>query len=499
MPNQAVNLRKPGVLPHWILVAVFSLSLVVGIVLGMLVMAVLGLPEGRSLRHVWARGWSPDQMAGSLSLSFARVAENVEPSVVHITTVDNPEGDLVGRGTGSGFIVDKDGHILTNYHVVRDATRINVKLFNGIESPARLIAVDEETDIAVVKISSRTPLQPVTFGDSDALKVGEWVVAIGSPFGLDQTVTAGIISAKERVTDKRRNLQQFIQTDAAINPGNSGGPLLNLDGEVIGINTQIATQDGRFNGISFAIPSVTVKDVYHQLVTTGQVVRGYLGVFLDQVSPQFAQVYSIPRGQGALVQYVEENGPAARSGLKSGDVIVSFDSHAVRDDRDLVRWVASTPVGNEVKIEFYRDGRSQTARLRVDERVMPSTKFPSVPPLLRRNYSRSIERPVPREFGLRVGTLTRLKVQQMGLAGILNESDPGVVVTDVEPSSVAADAKIRERDLIIAINRKPISTEQDFYETVKKLRPNDDVVVVVKRALPGERRAVVNFLSFTLP
>src|SRR5215475_1855051 len=233
----------------------------------------------------------------ALSASFARVAQDVEPCVTNIKISNGYQLE----GTGSGVIVNSNGYILTNAHVVRGASRIRVKLSDGSESEAKMIGVDLPTDLAVIKIDVKKTLPTARMGDSDKLAVGDWVLAIGSPFGLEQTVTAGIISAKERVTDSSSALQQFIQTDAAINPGNSGGPLVNLNGEVIGINTQIATRTGTYNGIGFALPSSTAVEVYNQLVNGGTVHRGYLGILPAKVPAQMAKQNNVPEGEGALV------------------------------------------------------------------------------------------------------------------------------------------------------------------------------------------------------
>ncbi|MBX7223434.1 MAG: trypsin-like peptidase domain-containing protein [Blastocatellia bacterium] len=482
----------------WLLAGVVVLF-GVGVALGWRLAGIKtpGEGKGATVQAAWWGGNPPP-----LDLAIVRVAESVEPAVVHITTVDTTDGEL-GQGTGSGFVVDSAGYLVTNYHVVQGASRIKVKFNTGVETTARFIAADEETDLAVLKVDSRSTLQSVVFGDSDSLRVGDWVVAIGSPFGLDQTVTAGIISAKERVTDRRRSLQQFLQTDAAINPGNSGGPLLNLSGEVVGINAQIATQDGRFNGISFAIPSSTAKEVYRQLISQGRVSRGYLGVFLDRVTPQFAKIYNIPRAEGAMVQYVDDYGPARNAGLGSGDVVVEFDGRPIRTDRDLIRFVAATPVGKTVDLKYYRDGHLKKAEMLVEERLPPEAKnlTPVAPKIRRKNPNEPLAAdPLPpRKLGLVVGTLSRMRLQQFGLTGAYDEKEKGAIVVAVDPAGVAFEARVRERDVIVALNRKPIENEEDFNQALKMLKSNDDVVFEIKRINSSSRRVVTNFVSFTLP
>src|SRR6185503_18762560 len=239
--------------------------------------------------------------ADALSVTFARVARDVEPSVAHIKVFESEA--LSREGAGSGVIVNAAGFILTNAHVVRRANKIRVKLWDGSETEAKILGIDLQTDLAVIKIETSKGLPVARMGDSDKLNVGDWVLAIGSPFGLEQTVTAGIISAKDRVTEAGATpFQQFLQTDAAINPGNSGGPLVNLAGEVIGINTQIATNTGAYNGIGFALPSATAVEVYNQLISDGRVRRGFLGINPQEITPQIARLNKIPDGQGVLVR-----------------------------------------------------------------------------------------------------------------------------------------------------------------------------------------------------
>ncbi len=316
-----------------------------------------------------------------LSASFAEVAKMVEPAVVNIdtkgkvpevTTKSEPPApgdsddimDFFRRqlprrpayAVGSGFIVDKTGYILTNAHVIEDASRITVKLDSGEEYTARLIGADQETDIAVLKIDAGKDLPFVKLGDSDAAQVGDWVLAIGSPFGLARTVTAGIVSQTRSQTPRGSPFQKFIQTDAAINKGNSGGPLVNMNGEVIGINSQIATSTGDYNGVGFALPANEAANVYAQVVKIGKVRRGFLGISLESVKSEYAKVYGMNDLRGAIVTDIrDKKSPAATSGLKVGDVIVAFGGQKVDGAQDLIAKVSAASPDQLVHVELLRE------------------------------------------------------------------------------------------------------------------------------------------------
>ncbi len=342
----------------------------------------------------------------ALSASFAEIARRVEPAVVNIETMtaapetpekddadkddqasNNPLLDMFrrqarrpSRGVGSGFIVSPKGYILTNEHVIEGATRITVGLQSGEKYRGKIVGIDEETDVAVIKIETSQDLPTVTLGDSNAAEVGDWVLAMGSPFGLDQTVTAGIISKKERETPYFTNFQRFLQTDAAINRGNSGGPLVNMRGEVIGMNSQIATSTGDYNGIGFALPANEANFVYRQIVAQGKVRRGYLGITLDSVKDEFARVYGLPEAKGAIVMDVTQTKdgqltPAAKAGMQSNDIIIEFNGQPVASAQDLIQKVASSPVGQSAALTFLRDvdGKleKQTANVVLGERPPP--------------------------------------------------------------------------------------------------------------------------------
>src|SRR5215211_362344 len=345
----------------------------------------------------------------ALSASFAEIARRVEPAVVNIETTQaqddttaekdedkedqssNPLLDMYRRrpripshGVGSGFIVNPKGYILTNYHVVEDAARIIVGLQSGEKYRGIVAGFDPETDVAVIKIDAPKDLPTVTLGDSNTTQVGEWVLAMGSPFGLDQTVTAGIISKKERESPELNVFQRFLQTDAAINRGNSGGPLVNMRGEVIGMNSQIATSTGDYNGIGFALPANETNFVYKQLVAQGKVKRGYLGITLETVHDEFAKVYALPEARGAIITSVTptENGqatPAAKGGLQPSDIIVEFEGAPVTGAQDLIQRVASTPVGQQVTLAFLRDVNGKLEKKTVSVALGERPPSPTTP------------------------------------------------------------------------------------------------------------------------
>lgn len=446
--------------------------------------------------------------ADALSATFARVARDVEPSVAHIKVSEGAR-----EVTGSGVIVNSAGYVLTNAHVVRRATRIRVKLSDGAETDARVIGIDIPTDLAVIKIDISRPLPAARMGDSDKLNVGDWVLAIGSPFGLEQTVTAGIISAKDRVTEGNTTpFQQFLQTDAAINPGNSGGPLVNLTGEVIGINTQIATNTGGYNGIGFALPSASAVEVYNQLVSDGRVRRGFLGIRPQEITPQIARLNKISDGQGVLVlELTGEASPASRSGLQSGDVITSINGMKVKTVRELIRRVASLPVGSLANIEFVRAGQRQTASVKLEERREDGEdrSDPRRVPLEPVNPGRPSETPKPNvpppekqrgkqvkpisTLGMDVKTLTPELARANGLDGAR-----GAFVVVVERGSIADENNLTEDDLIVEINNRQVATQEDFLRVARELKSGDDVVLKVLRKERGPLRRVW-IVSFTMP
>ena len=371
-----------------------------------------------------------------------------------------PRGPQRQRSLGSGFIIDGDGSILTNNHVVENASKIVVKLSDDQEYEAKVVGRDPKTDIAVIKINAKTTLTAANFGDSDALEVGEWVVAIGNPFGLDSTVTSGIVSAKGRHIGQGP-YDNFIQTDASINPGNSGGPLLNLRGEVIGINTAIFSRTGGNIGIGFAIPINLVKELLPQLRGKGKVVRGYLGVLIQKVTPEIAESLGMEKSQGALVANVSKDGPAEKAGVKVGDVIVDFDGKEIKDSGDLPIIVARTPVDKKVKMKVLRDKKETVLTVAVgelkDEEVVATA-------------------PEKGELGLTVQRLTPQMAESLGL-----ERSEGVVVSAVEPGSAADEAGIRRGDIIVEVDRKAVRSIDDYKKAIAGVRKGRGVLFLVRR------------------
>ena len=371
-----------------------------------------------------------------------------------------PRGPQRQRSLGSGFIIDGDGSILTNNHVVENAQKIVVKLADEQEYEAKVIGRDPKTDIAVIKIEAKTKLTPANFGDSDGLEVGEWVMAIGNPFGLDSTVTSGIVSAKGRHIGQGP-YDNFIQTDASINPGNSGGPLINLRGEVIGINTAIFSRTGGNIGIGFAIPVNLVKELLPQLRGKGKVTRGYLGVLIQKVTPELAESLGMEKSQGALVANVSKDGPADKSGVKVGDVIVEFDGKEIKDSGDLPIIVARTPVDKKVRMKVLRDKKDLTLNVAVgelkDEEVVASA-------------------PEKGEMGLTVQRLTPQIAESLGL-----EKAEGIVVSAVEPGSAADEAGIRRGDVIVEIDRKAIRNLEEYKKSIATVRKGKGVLFLVRR------------------
>jgi serine protease Do len=371
-----------------------------------------------------------------------------------------PRGPQRQRSLGSGFVIDADGSILTNNHVVENASKIVVKLSDDLEYEAKVIGRDPKTDIAVIKIDAKGALVAANFGDSDTLEVGEWVVAIGNPFGLDSTVTSGIVSAKGRHIGQGP-YDNFIQTDASINPGNSGGPLLNLRGEVVGINTAIFSRTGGNIGIGFAIPINLVKELLPQLRGKGKVVRGYLGVLIQKVTPEIAESLGMDKSTGALVANVSKDGPAEKAGIKVGDIIVEFDGKEVRDSADLPIIVARTPVDKKVRMKVLRDKKEMTLNVAVgelkDEEVVATA-------------------PEKGELGLTVQRLTPQMAEGLGV-----EKVEGVVVTAVEPASAADEAGIRRGDIIVEVDRKAVRSVDDYKKAVAGARKGRGVLFLVRR------------------
>jgi serine protease Do len=392
---------------------------------------------------------------------------------------DQGDGDDQGGGVreslGSGFIVDSKGYIITNNHVVDKADKIYVKLSTDPDSqdlgrPARVIGVDKATDLAVIKIDTGSPLPTVKLGNSDTAQVGDWVEAIGSPFALAQTVTAGIISAKNRTIEPGASgqFQHFIQTDAAINPGNSGGPLLNMNGEVIGVNTAIYTQSAGYQGIGFAMPSNTVVEIYNDLISPShKVVRGSIGIqFRQGLSGAVNRVYGFKNG--VLVQQVTPNGPADKAGLKAGDIITTLDGRAIKDGDDLVNEIASRRPGSTIRLGFLRDGKPTNATVTIGDRDKVFADLGSQPAT-----------PAPDEKSDPGDTKLGILVHEISPQTATRIHSPGVAIQSVRSGSFA-DLQGLEPGLVIThINKQPTGTKDQFDAVVSKLKTGDDVVFEV--------------------
>ena len=457
-------------------------------------------------------------------ISFASIAKRVEPAVVSIDTKSRVAEPVAREtpqpgasddimeffrrqmqqrpvyGVGSGFIVDKAGYIVTNAHVVNNAARITVKLETGEEFQAKVLGFDEETDLAILKIDATRDLPFVKFGDASKAEVGDWVLAIGSPFGLTKTVTAGIISQKQRETPSASAFQKFIQTDAAINPGNSGGPLVNMEGDVIGINSQIATSTGEYSGIGFALPSDQAMNVYQQILKNGKVKRGYLGAYLDSVKGEFATVYGLKDAKGAIVTEVrDKEAPAAVAGLQVGDIITEFNGQIVESATDLIAKIASTPPDQAISLQYLRESGTtlerKTASIKLKERpVQPRFSINDGEPRKLPLDGTKEDKP----FGLTLSEMTAILAEKYKLTGL-----KGLVVKEINPSSYIADVKnsfgrdaLSEGDLIQRINRVPVTDLKAFNETVAKLKVGDAVVLHVltyNQAISGTQLKIVQF------
>jgi serine protease Do len=371
-----------------------------------------------------------------------------------------PRGPQRQKSLGSGFIIDRDGSILTNNHVVENAERIVVKLSDGREFDAKVVGRDSKTDIAVIKIHDKGNLPIASLGDSDKVEVGEWTMAIGNPFGLDNTVTAGIVSAKGRHIGAGP-YDNFIQTDASINPGNSGGPLINLRGEVVGINTAIFSRTGGNIGIGFAIPINLAKELVPQLKSKGKVTRGWLGVVIQKVTPDLAESLGLDQARGALVANVAKDGPAEHAGVKVGDVIVEFDGKEVKDSNELPILVARTSVDRKARLKVLRDKKEVTLTVTIgelkDEEVVASAAEKG-------------------DLGLTVQRLTPQIAESLGL-----ERVEGLVITAVEPGSPGEEAGLRRGDVILEIDRKAVRNLAEYRKALEGAKKGKGILFLVRR------------------
>jgi len=421
--------------------------------------------------------------------AMAEIVSAVRPSVVNISSTktikvpgfsspffDDPFfrrffGDEFGflnrpreykqSGLGSGVIVTEDGYILTNNHVIKDADEIKIKLYDKREFKGKVIGTDPKTDLAVIKINAKN-LPAIRLGDSDKLQVGETVIAIGNPYGLSQTVTSGIVSAKGRANVGIADYEDFIQTDAPINPGNSGGALVNIEGELIGINTAIFSTSGGYQGIGFAIPSNMAKKVMESLIKKGKIIRGWLGVVIQPITPEIAEHLKLKRDTGAIVGDVLPDSPAEEAGIKTGDVIVEYDGRDVKDADHLKNMVAETPPGRDVRIKLIRDGDYLTLKVKIAELPAETQKLAE---RLENIFKGVYVRDITPDIRARLGIPNRIK---------------GVVVVDVEGDSPAGDV-LKENDVIIEINRKKIRNVQDFKIVASGIKHGEGALVLLYR------------------
>jgi serine protease Do len=481
-------------------------TLVLGIVIGTVISYGVKGKEGSAADATPLSLPSPQQ----LSTAFSQISKQMEPSVVNInteSTIKNPHrrrtprgddddsggspfddffdrffggqpgggqgpGTIRQRSLGSGVILDSKGYIMTNRHVVDKADRIRVKLLDdppGELHDAKVIGTDQETDLALIKVEINRPLPAAKLGNSDGMQVGDWVLAIGSPFGLQETVTAGIVSAKGRNIVPNRQFQTFIQTDAAINPGNSGGPLVNMAGEVIGINTAILTDTNQYAGVGFALPSNTIRDVYNQLIgPEHRVARGSIGVeFSAQPIPAIQRVYGVQ--SGVTIANVIAGSPADQAGLKVGDTITSVDGKPVKSGDELVGEIASRKPNSKAKLGFVRNGKSQDTTVTVADR---SKLFAAR--LGEDEEQADDSKPAETKLGVSVRAITPEMADRLDIT-----AGKGVLVQDVKPGSFADDIGLNRGDVVLEINKQAVNSEEDFNRVQTSLKSGQDVVFLV--------------------
>ncbi|MBE9546301.1 MAG: DegQ family serine endoprotease [Proteobacteria bacterium] len=427
-------------------------------------------------------------------VSFADLAERLKPAVVNISTTkviksggmrrfrspfgdefpfdkffggdeffrrffgDTPQREFKQKSLGSGFIISKDGYIFTNNHVVEKADKIKVRLSDGKEYDASVVGRDAKTDIALIKIEPSNSLPVVEFGDSDKLRVGDWVIAIGNPFGLAHTVTAGIVSAKGRVIGSGP-YDNFIQTDASINPGNSGGPLFDLNGKVVGINTAIVA---RGQGIGFAIPVNMAKELLSDLKTKGKVVRGWLGVSVQDITEDIAKSLNLKEAKGALINDVFEGDPADKAGLKAGDIVIGINGKKIKNTREVLRIVALLPVGKKIEIKVLRDGKEKVFQIEIAER--------------KERKELADAGKIKEYFGMTTQEITPEIAEHFGLS-----DTKGVIVSHVKAGSPADNAGIKSGDIILQANRVKVSSMKDYLRGISRKGAKDSCLLLVKR------------------
>ncbi len=498
-PIEIPRKEKPSGRLAWIVTAVLGAALIVAVaIIQAAYLRSTGsapqLPPSHSMSAVSAV--SPAE----LSKSFREVAKAVKPAVVFIEntstarsddSVDifgfpNPNRPRRSSSAGSGVIVTQDGYILTNNHVVENAIRLEVTLSDNRKLPAKVIGADRETDLAVIKIDA-SGLPVAILGDSDEVEQGDWVLALGSPFGFQQTLTAGIVSATGRELNSSQ-FSRYIQTDASINPGNSGGPLINLQGEVIGINTMIISERalggnvGGNVGIGFAIASKTAREIFSQLVRAGKVSRGYLGVQVRELDAATARSLGLEAGAGVLVEDVPDpDMPAGKAGLRSGDVITSFDGKDVKFPRELTNAVASLPVGKSVKVDFLRDGKPQSVLVELAERPTEITARRADPD---RQPPAETQ---PGKLGVIAQTITPQMAQEMKL-----RLAAGALVVYVKPGSPAQEAGLRHGDVIHRVGRTEVKSAEDLAAASRAIAEGEEIAIQV------ERNGQMNWIKITI-
>ncbi len=492
------------------------ITLVAGIVVGLVVSARFDLiphltAADSKVANKVVDAVKPNPAAESLQEAFVTTAKNVKPCVVNISTTktvkfQNPlfdnffnddfmrrffgednsspfggrQQEMKQTSLGSGFIIRSDGYILTNYHVVGQADEILVKIAsadNAKEYKAEIVGSDPESDLAVIKLKTSDTFAAARLGNSDDVRVGDWVIAVGNPFGFEGTVTAGIISAKSRSNVGQGAFEDFLQTDAAINPGNSGGPLINIRGEVIGVNTAIYSNSGGYMGVGFAIPINLAKDIVDDLVDTGHYSRGYLGITFQDLDDRLARANGLPDAKsGVLVTNVLEDTPADRAGIKEGDIITGVNDTRIESGKQLQKTVAGFGAGKKVKIAVLRDGKKKSFDVKLAER--PSQAGGSSP-------ASPSKKPV---LGLELEPLTSKLARQLNA-----KTTTGLVVTNVKSDTPADEAGIQQGDIIVKVNRKTVRDLSDFNEYIDAANPGDDVLLVV------ERGGYNKFLVITIP
>ncbi len=481
-------------------------SFKVGVIAGAFLIVGVAAGIGISARYDWspvansAPQEAPAPIASGVAApNFVPVVKAVMPAVVNVSTtrvvkgaqggdiqpfMDDPffrqffgeeffrhfqiPRDRRENSLGSGVIVSNDGYIVTNNHVVAKADEIKVLLSDKREFKGKVIGADPKSDVAVIKIEGKD-LPTIPWGDSDKLEVGEYVLAIGNPFGLNQTVTMGIVSAVGRANVGIADYEDFIQTDAAINPGNSGGALVNARGELVGINTAIFSRSGGYMGIGFAVPANMTRTVMQSLIKNGKVVRGWLGVSIQPVTPEIAKQFGLKESRGALVNEVIADSPAIAAGIKNGDIITSFNGKAIDSPAMLRNVVAATSVGKTVKVELLRDKKAQTVEVKVTEQPKDVQRAG--------NESAGEEGKDSALAGLEVRNLNAEIARQLGLP----PGTAGVVVAGIADGSAAGEAGIEEGDVVVEINRKPVRNVNDYRKVAEKLGKNDGVLLLVIR------------------